>query len=92
MFSIPQPALDLVGMAQCLLFTGKVTLLLNKQLIQRHVKADINTNVEKEPKLYSHRGAARGALRVLEHPHQLFSKLLTCIVLEYCTSADQTRS
>ena len=38
------------------------------------------------------RGIARGVLRVLEHPHQLFSKLLTCIVLEYCTSADQTGS
>ena len=38
MFNIPQPALDLVGMAQYLLFTGKVTLLLNQQLIQRHVK------------------------------------------------------
>ena len=38
------------------------------------------------------RGVARGVLRVLEHPHQLFSKLLTCTVLEYCASADQTRS
>ena len=37
-------------------------------------------------------GVARGVLRVLEHPHQLFSKLLTCTVNEYCTSADQTRS
>ena len=48
MFNLPQPALDLVGMAQYLLFTGKVTLLLNKQLIQRHVKADINTYKRRE--------------------------------------------
>ena len=68
MFSIPQPALDLVGMAQYLLFIGKVTLLLNKQLVQRHLKADINTNVEKEPKLYSHKGAARGCSGCLSTP------------------------